>query len=499
MSHARVSAAVVNDNTGTAFTIPVLLIEQDGRCTVLRPLVDYFIAHFGARSLAWMNKLCQIVSMLLDYMDSNYACFEGPVQLFAAFSQKVFAGTIGDDGRDPSGLFWLPKLTKTAKQLLHELSDFSDWINDQNGAIQLNPWREATRYEQRLNWAAFINKSHRSFLGHLDGLGVPTEAATRARNTLQRRTPSGDYGETKAFPDELFMDLLLVGFMRPGKEHCSDIVERYDWRGICIAILMHWGGLRNCEPFHIWVGDVQDDPLRPFEALVRIYDPIDGAAPKDFRGPNGRNLPNREAYLKARYPGYRPRNRETGNRRAGWKNPRMTNSAQNYMQVHWLPAGIGGRFFLQAWRLYMYQRLRAQIGAEKHPFLFVSFRDAQRGEPYTKDAFQDAYDRAVRRIGLIPAKMNGTTPHSNRHAWGQRSNRGKLDPLLIQRGLHQKSPESQLVYTQPSIRTVTAALEAATAALASGESLPTVPDLHSLICTDRDRGKRKKAETRQLH
>jgi hypothetical protein len=490
MNHVRVTAQVITDNTGTTFSIPALLLEQDGRCTALTPLVDYFIAYFGSRSPAWMNKLCQIVSMLLDYMEVNHSCFDKPAQMFASFTQRVFVGTIGDDGRDPSGLFWLPKRTATAKQLLLELSGFSDWMHDQNGAAQLNPWREATGYEQRLNWAAFINKSQRSFLGHLDTTAVATEAAKQARKTLQRRTPSGDYGEIKAFPDERFMELLFVGFMKPGKEDCPDIVERYDWRGICITILMHWGGLRNCEPFHLWVGDVRDDPLRPGEALVRIYHPVDGAAPEGFRGPNGRSPSNREAYLRVRYPGYRPRNKEKGNRLAGWKDPRMTDSKRGYMQVFWLPAGIAGRLFLQAWKLYMYQRLRAKIDAERHPFLFVSYRAPQRGEPYTIDAFQDAYDRAMRRIGLNPAKLNGTTPHSHRHAWVQRGKRGKLDPLVIQRGVHHKSLESQAVYDEPSIQMVTAALEQATAALATGESLPAPPDLQSLACVDRDRDKR---------
>jgi hypothetical protein len=239
MNYARVTAAVVNDNTGVTITIPVLLIEQEGRCTVLGPLVDYFVAHFEVRSLTWMIKLCQIVTMLLDYMDANHSCFEKPVQLFAAFTQRVFSGTIGDDGRDPSGLFWLPKRTVNAKQLLLELSGFSDWMHQEFGTAQLNPWRDATSYEERLRWAAFINKSQRSFLGHLDSPAAATEAARQARSILLRHTPAGNYGEIKAFSDDRFMDLLFVGFMRPGKENSRDIVERYDWRGICITILMH--------------------------------------------------------------------------------------------------------------------------------------------------------------------------------------------------------------------------------------------------------------------
>lgn len=46
-----------------------------------------------------------------------------------------------------------------ANYLLYELSTFSDWIHKEYGTKHLNPWREATKYEERLNWAAYIHKS----------------------------------------------------------------------------------------------------------------------------------------------------------------------------------------------------------------------------------------------------------------------------------------------------------------------------------------------------
>ena len=281
------------------------------------------------------------------------------------------------------------------------------------------------------------------------------------------------------------MELLFVGFMVPGKQANQDLVERYDWRGICITILMHWGGLRVSEPFHLWVGDVMTNPLKPNEASVRIYHPIDGAAPHDFKGPNGRFMANREAYLQARYPRYRPRNRETGNRKAGWKNPKLDDTSQCYMYVHWLPTGTAGRLFLQAWKLYMLQRMRARIGADKHPWLFVSFREEQKGEPYTIDAYRDAHARAIRRIGLEPAKLNGTTGHGHRHAYGQRTRRGAVSAIVTQRVLHHRSIESQAVYTEPSVSEVTRALETATEVLASGQHAPMVVDLDAFVLAER--------------
>src|SRR5262249_14351604 len=101
------------------------------------------------------------------------------------------------------------------------------------------------------------------------------------------------------------------------------------------------------------------------------------------------------------------------------------------------------------------------------------------------DAYQDAHARAVRRIGLVPAKMNGTTEHGHRHAYGQRARRGAVDNIVTQRGMHHKSIESQAVYTEPSISEVTSALERATEALASGQSLPMVLDLEPFVLAER--------------
>jgi hypothetical protein len=476
MNHVRINAKVVTDDTGIQTEIPVILIEHDGRIFELEPLVDYFLANIQAKSLSWAQKLCQGVEMLLDYMAANYAYFSNPADLFATFARRVSTGTIGEDGRDPSGLYWLPKRTKNARQLLMSLSAFSDWMSRKCGTKPLNPWREATTHEQRLNWAAFINRSQRSFLGHLNSYAESAEAAKQARNTLLGRTPGGDRDGTKAFPDEKFEELLFEGFKAPGKQEGKDIVERYDWGGICITILENAGGLRVSEPFHLWVQDVQPDLQDPDVALVRVYHPVEGAAPKDFKGPDGRYLSDREAYLRVRYPGYQPRNKVTGNRRAGWKNPKLSDSQQNFMYVYWFPRDMG-RLFLQAWKLYMYKRLRARISADKHPFLFVSFRNLQHGEPYTIDAYSDAHARAVRRIGLVPAKLNGTTEHGHRHAYGQRVYRSKAGDRIIQAGLHHASPDSQVVYTEPSIEQVTRTLVAATEALAAGHALPPVIDM----------------------
>lgn len=82
--------------------------------------------------------------------------------------------------------------------------------------------------------------------------------------------------------------------------------------------------------------------------------------------PDGRYLTNRDAYIRMKY-GLLPRNRLVGIQHAGWKNPKMSDNKQNYMQVHWFPRQWG-YLFMQVWKMYMAQRIHNKI-PDTHPFL----------------------------------------------------------------------------------------------------------------------------------
>jgi hypothetical protein len=473
MSHVKVISNTVRDNTGMIIQMPTILIEQNGQVTPLWQLHEYLIKN-QYMSDSWRNKLIQAVGLLLDYMDANANSSSDPKDFFQSFTDAIYSGTINEEGYDPSGLYWLPKRTKTAKALLYGLSEFSDWLHKKYGAVQLNPWRDATKYEERLNWAALTNKSQRSFLGHLDSAKEMSETAKKARNIMQRRTPSGDYGDVPAFPEDKIYDLLFEGFKKPDKKNKLSLRDQYNWRDIAITILMHGGGLRKCEPFHIWISDVMPDPHDPQLALVRVYHPVDGSAPKDFKMPDGKYLTNREAYLRMKYS-LSPRNNLVGLRHAGWKNPKLSDTNQNYMQVHWFPRQWG-YLFMQVWRMYLAQRIHEKI-LDTNPFLFVSFDDKNKGEMYTISSFRQSHIRAVQKIGLVVGKIHGTTEHGHRHAYGQRLSVANLDPKVNQEAFHHKAIGSQGVYTQPTIERVTRALAEANEALDSGVQLPMNVDL----------------------
>jgi hypothetical protein len=74
MAFVQTHARVIADETGAVAEIPVLLTDHGP----LEPLVDYLLWRRQDRSVAWMRKVVQAVSLLLTYTKANAACFEQP-------------------------------------------------------------------------------------------------------------------------------------------------------------------------------------------------------------------------------------------------------------------------------------------------------------------------------------------------------------------------------------------------------------------------------------
>ena len=135
---ARVYAKVITDNSGYQTELPVLLFKD----RVLRPLLDYLLAQHHRRSVSWMNRVVHASYLLLEYMEANKGLFSNPSILFLNFAQRLCSGTIGNDGNDPSGLYWLPRTTKNVNQLLTALNGLTDWLEKYQGTTSLNPLTE---------------------------------------------------------------------------------------------------------------------------------------------------------------------------------------------------------------------------------------------------------------------------------------------------------------------------------------------------------------------
>ena len=414
---------------------------------------------FHEKSRTWHLKLCQAVRLLLEYSEANGGIFERPKDLFQSFSVRLLSGTFGADGFDPSGLYWLPRRAANARKLIGQLTELSQWLAREYDVPTLAPLRDATSHEQVLAAAAWAYRNNASFLGHAESRARAVEALRRTPHVPKPKLPNLLHDEVIRFPANRFGDLLFKGFV--GRERAPGELPRINLRDVLITLMMHGAGVRLSECFHLWFGDVQEHPLDPTIAWVRIGHPthaltkwtVDGA---DVEG-------TRAEFLATR--GLTPRHLLMGKKHAGWKNPAL--DGKWYLELHWSEPDYG-RLFLRLWRLY----LRRVVGLDRrHPYAWVTFGGRSPGDPFTIAEFKKAHERAVRRIGLVPSRTNGTRPHGHRHDYGQRLVDAGVSPRVVRKCLHHASLTSQLVYTQPDRDRMTKELEAAHARMAAGAKL----------------------------
>jgi site-specific recombinase XerD len=395
---------------------------------VLVQFAQYIYAH-QRKSSAWQDAATFAIQMLVEYMDVHQKYFNTPLELFVAFSNALYTGTI-ENRDDPSGLWWRPRQWEDANRLIGSITHFTDWLakrtDDKN--LQLNPWRQATKHEQRLDWAAYCHRKENAFLSHL------WQHETRPRLTRAIRgvfLPNDNQAVPKAFPENAFEKLMESGFRRRARDSRGS----QNLRNQAIVYLLHFGGLRLSEALSLWSEDVT---VEGGEVVVRIYHPEYGLAPDGS---------NRATYLQIKY-GLRPRNTSVKSidpLHLGWKNPLITDAGRNAFEVFFYPYETGLKF-AQLWRDYhLLQRVKPRQG-DTHPYAFTT----SSGQPYSHRMFRKAHALAVKSIGLESEKLLGTTPHGHRHAYGQRLARDGGDPITIKNAMHHASIESSQIYTQPS-------------------------------------------------
>lgn len=435
------------------------VLDSEGRPIALRQLAEYFLEHGRTRSPSWQRDVARAVGLFIDFLKANEEFFRQQVdrpQVLASFAEALVGGTIDLDGNDLSGLYWEPKSHSRASFLLNVVTAFSDWLVNRYDTTPINPWRSATVSEQMAYWRRFDKRRAHALLSHTYGKEEAVARSKMARSVaIRRKTLVSHKADIKFFPEDRIWDLLKQGFVHRGKEKSRHIHERLNIRDMLITILMHGGGLRESEPFHLYVGDVFIDPRNPSNAQVRLYHPEQGKAPDDYIDPlTGKYIEgDREEYLRTKWQ-CEPRNLSAGRLHAGWKDLKLTNGREKYALVHWFPS-FWGQVFLTLFKVYITSMRSRHC---HHPFLFVSHKDSVAGDPYTIDSFRQAHEKAVRRIGLEPGKLYGTTPHGHRHAYAQRLTDAGLPEQIIQAALHHKSAESQQVYKEPPAEKVNKAL-----------------------------------------
>lgn len=461
MTFVSVKARITSDNTGAFTEIPVLLTPSG----VLQPLVDYCVSQSVTRSLSWMRKIIQAVTLFLQYMQANPQ-LPADYRLFQTFATRLYTGTFDrTTGIDPSGLCWLPRPWTTAGEFIAMLTAFFEYLGKTRPkANELNPRYSGSAFDRRMDEIAYLFRREKAFLGHT--WDISAGSSDRGHMTRSKRRPSVAQRDPPAFPESRFEELLFKGFKVAGK---------YDYRGMLITLLLHGAGFRISEPFHMFVEDVGRDPTDAKSALVLIHHPSLGWVPGGWKDKAGKRRNDfRATYLSEMFA-LAPRDQVMGSQHAGWKNPRLDENY--YMQAYWFRPQFG-EWFLQIWPYY----LREIAGLERnHPFAWVNLHRDPVGTMYSMAMFDKAHRKACERIGLTVAKAMGTTPHGHRHAYGQRMKQAGLGRLVMQRCMHHAAPESQDTYTQPTMAELRKVLTEASDKMVSGSQHPTTSVLPAEI------------------
>ena len=413
------------------YQLPALYTDKGVILSHLR-----YLAWFSNKSESWRERSVFSLKLLTEYINTVPE-ISTATNVLKSFTIALVTGTIDFKLlNDESGLFWKPRKIRDANNILFHITHYTDYLALQDGysASRVNPFKKATGYEERLNWCAYYHKQANVFLNHLSNHKSAQEHSQQVRLVGAMPDNKVDIEKVIRFPADKIDKLFNIGFLKKNG-HC-------DYKLQAMTMLMHYGGLRKSELFHIYVSDITQNPNHPEEALVRVYDPVFGTSPNP-------KYKIRSEYLLGE-TNFKPRNKYRFSERlySGWKSPLLT-SKKRYFEVVFSPPQKA-RDFLNTWVNYLkYQRVEPTI-QNTHPFAFTN----NQGLPESVKNFQRYHKSAVEKIGLLCKKENGTTEHGHRHAYGYRVRQSGLDRIEIQKAMHHKSPLSSLIYTEPTIEDI---------------------------------------------
>jgi len=419
----------------------------------------------------WLNKSCCAVQLLIDYHMVNKDNFNNPYDLFSSFALRLQQGTI-QDGTDPTWLMWDARSSNSVREIINHITQYSDWLNEQavdrngDGKAVLNPKRKASASERIVNLAAYNHKMNNAFLKHTYSRDHKEEAVGTSRYVkVSKRTST--YNLPKKFFDEnKIWDLLTVGFFKRGASPNAEPQDKYNLSHVLITMLMHFGGLRASECFHLYIDDIITNRGA---RSIKVYHPKEGLAPRWYR--DRQNMPycNRSAFLEARY-GLTPRTEGFSGSayHAGWKDSLVQSDDKSFTVFLFDTDPRTIDIFYKYYERYLLIQRVEPKPDRQHPFLFTN----KRGDPLSLSEFKKTHKKAVMKIGMSPYLSDGGTPHSHRHAYAQRLTDVKdIQKSSIKKALHHRSIDSQDIYTEPTDKKVQEQL-----ALAENLHTSNVPD-----------------------
>lgn len=405
-------------HAASAIQLPALFTENGLLISHLR-----FLYSKRNKSQSWIERNTFAIQLLLTFLNANQHSDMYATEMLEAFVDALNFGTVDSNQIDELNLYWFPRKIADVNVLLSHINLYCDYIDGLYGyeLPNLNPLRRSTKAEERIRWCAYYKRQSNCFLNHLN-YPLPNKFEM-SRRVMAPNSHLLSVESVSRFPDEHFERFLRYGFISPDRG--------FDLSSILIVMLMHYGGLRLSECFHIYTHDIAIDNKKG-AAIISVFHPSDGASPSsDFT--NRRDFLNRQFHLKPRNEYYRSHRLYSG-----WKGALLT--ARNLSFNVMIFPNIKAVEFTDLLRDYLTSRVNGN-----HPFLFTN----SNGQPESKKNFVKKYRKAIERIGLDSNKYQGTSPHAHRHSYGYQLAVSGFTQLEIQKALHHKSPSSCLVYIKP--------------------------------------------------
>ncbi|CUI02164.1 tyrosine-type recombinase/integrase [Leisingera aquaemixtae] len=447
--------------------VPVIVTDEDGGRILFEAF--YFITRVPHRdkSRTWQGEAVRAIARFYDFYrvvvpDCVIASEQMAGTLIAKFIESQKYGSSWVPELDNSSLYWKALSPADLGKTKQYLSKFLETIAEvKDNALSNAGFKSFALSTYRAVSARRREGDNRSLLYHI------SETAQKDR---KGRYPFPDRAAYKSatvrarhFPFDAVGELIVEGCRRKRRRsEYTGLASEYNLNLLMAVLLCAGAGLRSSEIFHMFVRDVT-------RKHVRLLHPEHG------RVKHQGSFVSRQQFLREVY--YRlPRTRLSGAQFAGFKSMAMTEKDSDqegpYSVAHFLPESIHGipfrEWFYSAHREYILNILPE--GAD-HPYLFVNSSNSDGfGDPWTKTAMRDAFNVAVRKIGLNPDRSKGVHPHGLRHFYGQSLKSLNVSPLVIQTCMHHKTLEAQLAYTSATEVEVNRELTALEATLKRGET-----------------------------
>ena len=380
------------------------------------------------------------------------------------FAKALIYGTVQTDGSCPYALYWRPKnwdhalsYIRHARRFLQSLVDKEISVRTDHPDSGFSEFAASAYHRER--------KAHYSLLFHLHSKKDNPRA-----NYPHQFGPDNPKAipATKSFPEKYVWPMIFDGCKKNERSidrQDTSYSHVFNVRNQLAYLLLFMGGIRESNLFHIFVNDIVPTPNG--SAQVNLYHPAKGAIRRRSKSGSDPRIWTRQEFLREEY-GIVPRHmlHKKLPLFAGWKNLLLTRGApEYYSQVHWLHPEAGILF----WRLHcIYVSLLRPSNCD-HPYYFVSLGNQSHGRPWKVSSLVDAFRTSVRRVGLVPSKTYGTTPHGGRHYYGITAAELGIEPRVRQVMMMHRHILSQHRYQLPKPSAINRAIASAFEKLSSDQ------------------------------